>query len=124
MPSGHRIASSASPTPALVGARSAWAFWRDQDTLAVPSMALKLAAQLAGLGCGYLPEPLARPHIASGALVAKAVEQPARIARVAYAWRAASNGPNRPRPAMVAGPIEAPGNPRSTQRRLVRRVRV
>ena len=63
-----------------------------QDTLAVPSMALKLAAQLAGLGCGYLPEPLARPHIASGALVAKAVEQPARIARVAYAWRAASNG--------------------------------
>jgi DNA-binding transcriptional LysR family regulator len=63
-----------------------------QDTLAVPSMALKLAAQLAGLGCGYLPEPLARPHIASGALVAKAVEQPARVARVAYAWRAGASG--------------------------------
>jgi DNA-binding transcriptional LysR family regulator len=63
-----------------------------QDTLAVPSMALKLAAQIAGLGCGFLPEPLARPHIASGELVAKTVEQPNRIARLAYAWRAAANG--------------------------------
>ena len=32
-----------------------------QDVLTVASTAAKLAAQIRGLGCGFLPEPLARP---------------------------------------------------------------
>ncbi|MDB9844906.1 LysR family transcriptional regulator [Burkholderiaceae bacterium] len=70
-----------------------------QDTLTVPNMALKLAAQMAGLGCGYLPESLARAHIASGALVPKQLAQPGRVANVAnvaYAWRTPTHGPIGP----------------------------
>ena len=59
-------------------------------------MALKLAAQMAGLGCGYLPESLARAHIASGALVPKQLAQPGRVANVAYAWRTPTHGPIGP----------------------------
>jgi DNA-binding transcriptional LysR family regulator len=58
-----------------------------QEVLTVPTMAHKLQAQLRGLGCGYLPQPLAQPFIDAGQLVVKAVDQPARIARMAYAWR-------------------------------------
>lgn len=43
-----------------------------QDVLTVPSMALKIAAQVRGLGCGYLPEPLIRAELASGRLIEKA----------------------------------------------------
>ena len=60
---------------------------RGQEVLTVPSMALKLRAQLRGLGCGYLPQPLAQPFIDAGQLVVKAVDQPERTARMAYAWR-------------------------------------
>ena len=58
-----------------------------QDTLTVPTMALKLQAQLQGLGCGYLPAPLAKPFIDTGRLIEKAVDQPGRTARMSYAWR-------------------------------------
>ena len=58
-----------------------------QGTLTVPTMALKLQAQLRGLGCGYLPQPLAQAYIDAGQLVEKAVDQPPRTARMAYAWR-------------------------------------
>ena len=58
-----------------------------QDTLTVPTMALKLQAQLRGLGCGYLPQPLAQAFIDTGHLIEKAIDQPPRTARMAYAWR-------------------------------------
>jgi DNA-binding transcriptional LysR family regulator len=58
-----------------------------QDVLTLPSMGAKLEALLRGLGCGYLPEPMVRPHIASGRLVRKEVEAPPRVARTHYAWR-------------------------------------
>jgi molybdate transport repressor ModE-like protein len=58
-----------------------------QDVLTVPDMHTKLRAQLAGLGCGFLPLPMAQAHLDSGALVAKALQAPQRTARLAYAWR-------------------------------------
>ncbi|TFZ03286.1 LysR family transcriptional regulator [Ramlibacter rhizophilus] len=65
-----------------------------QDVLTVPSMGAKLEAQLRGLGSGFLPEPLARPYIDTGRLVAKRMQRPARVARASYAWR--ESGPPGP----------------------------
>jgi DNA-binding transcriptional LysR family regulator len=58
-----------------------------QDVLTVPSMRDKLEVQLRGLGCGFLPEPIARPHLEAGQLVAREVLRPRATARLAYAWR-------------------------------------
>lgn len=58
-----------------------------QDVLTVPSMQHKLEAQLRGMGCGFLPLPMAQPYIDAGQLVVKTVERGARVARVSYAWR-------------------------------------
>lgn len=62
-----------------------------QDVLTVPTMQHKLEAQLRGLGCGWLPLPLARPYLDAGLLVAKAVSQPMRKLRVGYVWRSANS---------------------------------
>jgi len=60
-----------------------------QDVLTVPTMRAKLDAQLRGLGGGFVPEPMARPYIESGLLVAKQVQRSAnRLVRMSYAWRA------------------------------------
>lgn len=64
-----------------------------QDVLTLPSMAAKLEAQLRGMGCGFLPEPMVRPHIAAGRLVHKQVEGPPRISRPHYAWRQGNTPP-------------------------------
>lgn len=61
-----------------------------QDVFTVPSMAAKLDAQLRGLGCGFLPEPMARPYLETGRLVSRRVERPPRVVRVGYAWRGAA----------------------------------
>jgi len=67
-----------------------------QDVFTVWSMGLKLDAQLRGLGGGFLPEPLARPYLESGRLVARQVQRPTRSIRMSYAWRSAGNlGPGR-----------------------------
>ncbi len=66
-----------------------------QDVFTVTSMQSKLEAQLRGLGCGFLPEGLAQPHIDSGRLVIKQVEHPEYRIQASYAWRktpAASRG--------------------------------
>jgi DNA-binding transcriptional LysR family regulator len=68
-----------------------------QDVFTVPGMLAKLDAQLRGLGAGFLPEYLARPHIDTGRLVEKTVAQPPRVVRVSYAWRDKGMG-------SVAGP--------------------
>jgi DNA-binding transcriptional LysR family regulator len=60
-----------------------------QDVFTVPGMLAKLDAQMRGLGAGFLPEYLARPHIDAGRLVEKKVSQRPRAVRVSYAWRAA-----------------------------------
>ncbi|HAL40309.1 MAG TPA: LysR family transcriptional regulator [Polaromonas sp.] len=63
-----------------------------QDIFTVPGMQEKLDAQLRGLGGGFLPEYLARPHIATGRLVGKQMQRPARLIPLRYAWRHASDG--------------------------------
>jgi DNA-binding transcriptional LysR family regulator len=62
-----------------------------QDVLTVSSMQLKIEAQLRCMGCGFVPEPLVREHIAAGRLVVKAVQRDARSAVLGYAWRLAGS---------------------------------
>ena len=59
-----------------------------QDVFTVPGMLAKLDAQMRGIGAGFLPEYLARPHIKTGRLLEKKVSQKPRVVRVSYAWRA------------------------------------
>jgi DNA-binding transcriptional LysR family regulator len=59
-----------------------------QQVLTVPTMPMKLDAQIRGLGCGFLPECLARPHIDIGQLVQKRTQRAARVVRLSYGWRA------------------------------------
>lgn len=58
-----------------------------QDVFTVTTMQDKVAAQLRGLGCGFLPEGLALPYIETGRLVAKKVERAERQVHIRYAWR-------------------------------------
>ena len=63
-----------------------------QDIFTVPGMQEKLDAQLRGLGGGFLPEYLARPHIAAGRLVEKQMQRATRVVPMRYAWRCAAVG--------------------------------
>ncbi len=63
-----------------------------QDTLTVPDLDAKLAAQVAGLGCGFLPAPIAAPEVAAGRLVIKAIDTPRQPTRVSAAWKTARPG--------------------------------
>ena len=63
-----------------------------QDLLTVPTMRTKLAAQLHGLGGGFLPETMARPHIEAGHLVERRTERVLPTARMHIAWRVRSAG--------------------------------
>ena len=63
-----------------------------QDTLTVPSLDAKLAAQLAGLGCGHLPRMLAAPYLASGALVEKRTVESKPAGAAHLAWRSGARG--------------------------------
>lgn len=58
-----------------------------QDVLTVSDMQSKIDVQLRGLGCGFVPGPATRDHVAAGRLVVKAVERPRAAARLGYAWR-------------------------------------
>jgi DNA-binding transcriptional LysR family regulator len=58
-----------------------------QDVFTVANMPAKLDAQLRGLGCGFVPECIARAYIETGRLVVKKMERPQRIVRLNYAWR-------------------------------------
>jgi DNA-binding transcriptional LysR family regulator len=58
-----------------------------QDVLTVSTMPAKVEALLRCMGCGFIPEPMVREHLAAGLLVAKAVQRPPLIARLGYAWR-------------------------------------
>ena len=58
-----------------------------QDTLTVPDLEAKLAAQVLGLGCGFLPFAIAAADIAAGRLVMRTVETPRPPLRAHAAWR-------------------------------------
>lgn len=63
-----------------------------QDTLTVPDLQAKLAAQAAGLGCGALPWCLAADEVAAGRLVVKSLETARPPARISAAWRESRPG--------------------------------
>jgi DNA-binding transcriptional LysR family regulator len=63
-----------------------------QDTLTVPDLDAKLAAQVAGLGCGFLPASVAAFDIAAGRLVIKAIDTPGRTTRISAAWKTVRPG--------------------------------
>ncbi len=63
-----------------------------QDTLTVATVEQKVALQIAGLGCGWIPETFARPHIAAGRLVEKRTAQARAVDQLQYAWRRARRG--------------------------------
>lgn len=63
-----------------------------QDVLTVPSLEAKVAAQVAGLGCGYLPRFAALVEAGARRLVIKEVEEQMPGERVDYAWRPAEKG--------------------------------
>jgi DNA-binding transcriptional LysR family regulator len=64
-----------------------YGIFNGQDVLTVATMQDKLDAQLRGLGCGNLPEYLARPHIEAGRLIALPTTHQNTGPRVQYAWR-------------------------------------
>jgi DNA-binding transcriptional LysR family regulator len=63
-----------------------------QDTLTVATLEQKIAMQVSGLGAGYLPEPFARPYLASGELVERQTTRREPPEALHYAWRRASRG--------------------------------
>lgn len=63
-----------------------------QDSLTLPNMRSKYEFQLAGVGFGFLPEPLARDAIEKGLLVEKQVEEPRQPEPHYLAWRSGEEG--------------------------------
>ena len=63
-----------------------------QALLTVGTLQQKVAAQVAGLGVGYVPSAFAQPHVAAGRLIVKKVAEPAPVAVLRYAWRSAGQG--------------------------------
>jgi molybdate transport repressor ModE-like protein len=61
-----------------------------QDVLTVPTMRVKLGAQLRGVGAGFVPEPMARPYVDTGRLVRKQTQRGDRMVRFSCAWRTSS----------------------------------
>ena len=50
-------------------------------------MQLKIDALLRCMGCGFVPEPMVREHLATGRLVLRTVQRPSHAGRLGYAWR-------------------------------------
>lgn len=63
-----------------------------QDTLAVPNMSTKLAFQIAGIGFGFIPKPIALKAIDKGLLIEKEVEEKRSPDPVYIAWRSEETG--------------------------------
>ena len=73
-----------------------------QAVLTVSDMRAKLAAQLLGVGCGFVPEPMAREFIAAGQLVVRPVARERQPGRLGYAWRLPTGrGSGEPQPGLA-----------------------
>jgi DNA-binding transcriptional LysR family regulator len=64
-----------------------------QRVLTVSTLEQKLHAQLLAIGCGYLPEPLARPCLEQGRLIEKSTRNGKRIVRLVCGWRTSKHPP-------------------------------
>ena len=72
--------------------RTSMGLLNGQDIFTVDSVQAKINAQVRGLGCGFLPEAMARPYVEAGALRIKNVTRPTRQVRIRYGWKKPSNG--------------------------------
>ena len=73
-----------------------------QEVFTVATVQAKIEAQLRCLGCGFVPEPVAREHIRAGHLVVKAVQRPPLRAALSYAWRSPAPVKGRRQPQGLA----------------------
>ncbi|MBH1963198.1 MAG: LysR family transcriptional regulator [Comamonadaceae bacterium] len=73
------------------GTTQSFGLLEGQDSFVVGSIASKLDAQLRGLGAGFLAEPMARPYLQTGRLVARQVDRSTREISLSYAWRASGS---------------------------------
>lgn len=64
-----------------------------QERLAMPSMQGKIAAQVAGLGVGWLPLEKVRQHLAQGTLVALETQDPREPNQLFVGWHSHRAGP-------------------------------
>jgi DNA-binding transcriptional LysR family regulator len=63
-----------------------------QDTLTVATLEQKVAMQIAGLGTGWIPAPVAQAHLANGSLISRRIAEPRAAATLHYAWRRNDRG--------------------------------
>ncbi|HEX6829030.1 MAG TPA: LysR family transcriptional regulator [Burkholderiales bacterium] len=63
-----------------------------QNVLTVPNLEVKLAAQRAAIGVGYLPRAVAEREAAGGRLLVKATEEPKAPQQMFIAWRTGQEG--------------------------------
>jgi len=63
-----------------------------RQCLSVPDAETKLQAILQGIGCGFLPQPMARPLVRAGRLALLDVETPHPPGQALLAWRAGESG--------------------------------
>jgi DNA-binding transcriptional LysR family regulator len=87
----HRVVVAADSATASPARSSGIANAR--DVLTVGSLAAKFEAQVAGLGVGFLPAPMAAPALDDGQLVALRVAAPKPRVALSLAWRADAPGP-------------------------------
>jgi DNA-binding transcriptional LysR family regulator len=73
-----------------------------QDVLTVSDMAAKIDALLRGIGCGFVPEPMVRGHIAAGRLLVKTLQRRRVAGRLGYAWRTVPSANARKAPLGLA----------------------
>lgn len=64
-----------------------------QERLAMPSMRAKIAAQVAGLGVGWLPLEKVRQHLKKGTLVALEMQDPREPNLLFVGWHSHRAGP-------------------------------
>jgi DNA-binding transcriptional LysR family regulator len=93
-----------------------------QDVLTVASTQAKIEAQVRGIGCGFVPEPMARCHIEAGHLVVKPVHRSPHDVSLGYAWRCGTGPKGKRTPLGLAlkwwlGQLESP----ATRRALLER---
>lgn len=84
-----------------------------QDVLTVHSTEAKIEAIVRCMGCGFVPEPMARCHIDAGRLVVKPVARARREAALGYAWRCGTGPKGQRAPLGLAlqwwlGQLESP----------------
>ncbi len=63
-----------------------------QKSLTVSTMRAKLAFQLAGIGFGFMPAPIAQPYLERGQLIEKKIEFDREPDKVSLAWRQGEQG--------------------------------